>query len=189
MASIRTPFKWGIFLSSYIPLFVILAVKHYSVKTTVPSSILGVTQIPYSGVKIPLLTIFWAILCLVSYALLKLVFRVRLTREPSPKRILTANSRNDAITSYILVYIFPFVVLDYTQMVNWFAFVALFIVIGIIQVRSSHLYVNPILGLRGYNIYEAETEDERMLLLIDEQIHSTTSVSAVELSRGVYIAV
>lgn len=189
MASLRTPFKWGIFLSSYIPLFLILALKHYSVKVVFPTRLFGHHLSQYAGLKIPALTIFWLILSVIAYWLLKLVFRVRLAREPIPKKITRVSSRNDAVTNYLLVYIFPFVVLDYTQVVNWIAFIAIFIVIGIIQVRSSHLYVNPVLGLKGYNIYEAETADERMLLLTPQRIHGETSISAVELSRGVYIEV
>jgi len=189
MASLRTPFKWGIFLSSYIPLFLILAPKHYSSKVIVPPSLFGQHLGPLVGLKIPALTIFWLMLSTVAYGLLKLVFRVRLSREPIPKKITRVSSRNDAVTNYLLVYIFPFVVLDYSQVVNWIAFIAIFLVIGIIQVRSNHLYVNPLLGLKGYNIYEAETEDERMLLLTPQRIHGETSISAVELSRGVYIEV
>jgi hypothetical protein len=180
MARIRSLFKWGIFLSSYIPLYLILSYKHFDVQPPIPF---------VDGIKLPVLTIFWLVLALLSLAALTLVFNVRKSKEAEPRHIKEATNRNDAVTSYLLVYIFPFVVLDLSQSVNWIAFIVFFIVIGIIQVRSNHLYVNPILALIGYNIYDVNTENQKMTLLINGRIDdSPTHVSTVELSNGVHIS-
>ena len=180
MARIRSTFKWGIFLSSYIPLYLILAYKHFDVKATLSFG---------GGIKFPVLTAFWLALAVLSLFALALVFSVRKSKESEPRHIKAATNRNDAVTNYILVYIFPFVVLDLSQFVNWIAFIVFFIVIGIIQVRSNHLYVNPILALVGYNIYDVNTENQKMTLLINGRIDdSPTHISTVELSNGVHIS-
>ncbi|MDF9748302.1 hypothetical protein [Natrinema salsiterrestre] len=185
MARIRSLFKWGIFLSSFIPLYLILSYKHIGVQASTPSNIPFV-----GGAEVPILTVFWLVLSMVSLTALGLVLNVRKSKEPEPKNVIDATNRNEAVTSYILVYIFPFVVLDLSQVVNWIAFIIFFAVIGIIQVRSNHLYVNPILALAGYNIYDVSTEDEEMTLLVNGRIDDRPAeVSAVKLSYGVYIAV
>jgi len=185
MARIRSGFKWGIFLSSYVPLYLILAYKHHNALVEIP------TWIPVIGQNsVPLLTFFWVVLSFISLLILVLVLQVRKSKEPEPKNIQEATNRNDAVTNYILVYIFPFVVLDLSQIVNWVAFVAFFLVIGVIQVRSNHLYVNPILALAGYNLYDVNTENENMTLLMHGYIdNKPAQISAVKLSHGVYIAV
>lgn len=185
MTKIRGLFKWGIFLSSYAPLFLILAYKHRDIRFSIPS------VLPLIGGKITaFFSGLWIVLTIGSLIMLGLVFYERTSREPEPMNIEKARSRNDLITNYVLVYIFPFVVLDFSKFANWVAFIVFLITIGIIQVRSNHLYVNPVLGILGYNIYEAYTEERRMTLLIKGRIdESPIHVSTVELSHGVYIAI
>ncbi|WP_435358451.1 hypothetical protein [Haloarchaeobius sp. DFWS5] len=185
MARIRSIFKWGIFFSSYVPLYLILAYKHSSIQVEIPAVIPVVHH-----AKVPLVSIFWLLLTIVSLVILGTVFKIRKSKEPEPKKIQKARSRNDAITNYILVYIFPFVVLDLSQLANWVVFVSFFLVIGFIQIRSNHLFINPVLGIIGYNIYEVNTEDQQLTLLINQRIEDRpTDISAVELSNGVYIAI
>ena len=185
MGRIRSSFKWGIFLSSYVPLYLILSYKHLSVQTKIP-----VVVPVLGGIELPLLTIFWILLSLASLVMLRFVFTTRKSKEPDPREVKNARTHNDAITKYILVYIFPFVVLDYTSLANWIAFITFFIVIGIIQVRSNQLYVNPILGLLGYDLYEVDTENEKFTLLTNRRLENRpTRVPAVELSNGVYLSV
>lgn len=115
---------------------------------------------------------------------------MRVTREGEPTQVVKAKSRNDAITNYILVYIFPFVLLDFNDSFNWIVFISLFFLIGIIQVRSNHLFVNPVIGIAGYNIYEVDTDKKRLTLLVKGRIEDhPTNVTTVELSPGVHMAV
>jgi len=183
MARIRSTFKWGIFFSSYIPLYLILAYKHFEVQVSPPLAMPAI-----GGLEIPVLTITWLLLTILSIVALALVFHVRKSKEAEPRYIKEATNRNDAVTNYLLVYIFPFVVLDLSQIENWILFIVFFFVIGIIQVRSNYLYVNPILGVVGYNIYDVKTEDKNMTLLINKRIDDCPRhVSTVELSNGVHI--
>ena len=183
MARIRSTFKWGIFLSSYIPLYLILAYKHLNTQAALPSIVPVI-----GGIEIPILTTLWLLLSIFSLLALVLVFHVRKSKEAEPRHIKEATNRNDAVTNYLLVYIFPFVVLDLSQIENWVSFIVFFFVIGVIQVRSNYLYVNPVLGVAGYNIYDVKTEDKKMTLLINERIDDCPRhISTVELSNGVHI--
>lgn len=185
MARIRPPLKWGIFFSSYIPLFAILLYKQWDISTGIPGDypIIGGQSIPY-------LRIIWISLIILSLISLLWVYFMRITREGEPTQVMKAKSRNDAITNYILVYIFPFVLLDFNETFNWIVFISLFFLIGIIQVRSNHLFVNPVIGIAGYNIYEVDTDKKRITLLVKGRIEDhPTNVTTVELSPGVHMAV
>lgn len=188
MADLRESVKWMLFLSSYIPLYAILAYKHRTVQVTLPLE-------QYSNGLLadqtwPILTIIWIGLSLVSFVFLMVVLSFRKSREGKFKDVNSYKSRNDLVTNYILVYIFPFVVLDLSKVVNWMAFIVFFVVIGIIQTRSNQLHVNPILALLGYDIYEVDVgERERILLAKTHPRERDSPLKTVELSNDVLIAV
>lgn len=188
MADLRGTVKWMLFLSSFIPLYAILAYKHRTVYLTLPLE--QYTDGVLTDQTWPVLTVIWIVLSSISFVFLLLVLSVRKSREGKFKDIKSYQSRNDLVTSYILVYIFPFVVLDLSKTANWVAFVGFFLVIGVIQTRSNQLHVNPILALMGYDIYEVDDGSEEFILLTKTHPRKReSSLKTVELSNDVLIAV
>lgn len=120
-----------------------------------------------------------------------LVLNIRQSRGGQDlKQVDDYRSRDELITTYILVYVFPFVVLDYSILSNWIAFVIFFVVIGIIQVRSNQLFVNPVLSVFDYRIYEIDTGDSTITLVTKGDLQEPVdSVKTVELSNGVHMTV
>jgi len=190
MADLKRGIKWLLFLSSYAPLYVILVFKHWGFTITVPEVTIPIIQ-QLSGESIPLLSIGWILLSVISLAALITVIGVRRSKGGGDfKNVDSYQSRDELVTTYILVYIFPFVVLDFSEIMNWIAFIIFFLVIGIIQVRSSHLHVNPVLSLIGYRVYEIETGEKTVLLVADYELdESIENVRTVELSNDVHMAV
>lgn len=179
-----------LFLSSYIPLYLILIIKHANIGLIVPETSIPIVQ-ELVGMKIPLLSIGWACLTVVSFTALWLVLNVRKSKGGTDfKNVDSYRSRDELITTYILVYIFPFVVLDYTTLANWLAFIVFFVVIGLIQVRSNQLFVNPILALFDYRVYEIDTGGKNVTLVTKGDLNEPVNkVKTVELSNDVHIAV
>jgi hypothetical protein len=110
------------------------------------------------------------------------------------------------VTSYLLVYVFTYLGLDYASVISWFSFIVFFAVVAIIQLRSEYLHVNPLLAARGYDIYTVKMdrrvsivlsnrEIEELLVPPDDQdgepdYHSDERyVEMAELGNGVYITV
>jgi hypothetical protein len=189
MAEYRGYIKWLLFLSSYVPLFFILVFKHWSIQYTVRGG-----EIPLVGaiptMRVPYISVVWTILIIVSLLGLYVAINVRTSREPKEKDIDSPKSRNELITNYILVYIFPFVVLEYTNFVDWLAFIVFFFVIGVVQVRANQLFVNPILAICQYDVYEAEIDGEPVLLLTrKDRTEIREPVNTVELSDNVHLTV
>lgn len=91
----------------------------------------------------------------------------------------------------MIAYIFPFVNLDYTLLVNWAIFGIFFLVLAAIQIRSTHLHVNPVLTLFGYNIYEVTGAEKGTNILVarNGMDLERETVKTVELSKRVYITV
>lgn len=190
MSEIKKGIKWLLFASSYIPLYFILIFKHCEITVRIPKiEFLPVEAL--AGTAVPIVSILWGILTVISFAMLLLVIHIRRSKGGQDfKNVNSHQSRDELVTTYVLVYIFPFVVLDYTAITNWIAFVVFFLVIGIIQVRSNQLYVNPILALLGYQVYEIETDDKTITLVSKGGLEEPVgSVRTVELSNNVHMTV
>lgn len=189
MADFKRGVKWWLFLSSYIPLYLILAIKHWNFQIVIPQNTLLIFS-TVSNWSVPILSIGWILLTILSSLVLYLVFSLRLSRGATDfQRVESSRDRNDLITNYILVYIFPFVVLDFSNLTNWVAFVLFFVVIAIIQVRSNHLYVNPVLAAFNYRLYEVDTGDRVLTVVSKGAIdRPVEQIQTVELSNEVFLA-
>jgi len=163
----------------------VLLYKQWGISTEISTSFPLV-----GGRSIAYFRIIWLLLIFLSFISLIWVYWIRKGREGEPTKIVKAKSRNDAITNYILVYILPFILFDFSDTFNWIVFLLLFLLIGLIQVRSNHLFVNPVIGAAGYNIYEVDTEKRRITLLTKNRLDDhPTNVTTVELSPGVHMVV
>ncbi|MFY4814786.1 hypothetical protein ACOJIV_19135 [Haloarcula sp. AONF1] len=181
--------KWLLFFSSYFPLYVIIAVK---TRTLSFNFLLFQTPVYHvAGYKLSLISGLFLIFGLLVLAFLYVVIRFKRAENGQPKEVSEPAERNELIITYILVHVVPFAFIDYSNTLNLLAFIFLFLSIGIIQVRSSYLYINPILSAMRYDLYEIEEADTRgQMLLVKTHEHTNsedTTITAVELSNDVYI--
>lgn len=181
--------KWLLFFSSYFPLYVIIAVK---TRTTNFDFILFETPVfTVRGYEISLMALLFLAFAVFVFAFLYLVVSFKRGDNGQPKEVGVPSERNELIITYILVHVVPFAFIDYSKTLNLLAFLFLFLSIGVIQVRSSHLYVNPILSAMKYDLYEIEDSDTRGQMLLAKTYESVdlegSTVTAVELSNDVYI--
>jgi hypothetical protein len=181
--------KWLLFFSSYFPLYLIIAVQTRAIEFDFLIFETPVYMI--QGYETSLMSIAFIIFgLLVLFFLVVVIWFTRQINGQS-KDIKQPERRNELVITYVLVHIVPFAFINYSATLNLIAFLILFLSIGIIQVRSSHLYINPVLAAMRYDFYEikdAETRGQILLVKTYEDVDSDDSeVAAVELSNGVYI--
>jgi len=181
--------KWLLFFSSYFPLYVIIAVKARTSKFDLIIFEMPVYRV--AGYDLSLVSALFLIFGLVVLTFLYIVIRFKRAENGQPKRVGKPSERNELIITYILVHVVPFAFVDYSNTLNLLAFLLLFFSIGIIQVRSSYLFVNPMLSAMRYDLCEIEDADTRGQMLLAKTYEDTGSndstVTAVELSNDVYI--
>lgn len=147
-----------LFASSYFPLFVILAMETWPLKADL------------FGYTIPWMSAIFILLCILPLPLPFLVATVKSNGGDTPKEVDQYRRRNDMVTSYLLVYVFAYLGLEYTEVTSWAAFLIFFGVIAVIQLRSEQLHVNPLLALAGYDIYEVTFGREVRLVITESDI-------------------
>jgi len=181
--------KWLLFFSSYFPLYIIIAVK---TRTSSFDFILFESPVyQVVGYNLSLVSILFVVFALIVLAFLYVVVRFKRAENGQPKDVGEPAERNELIITYILVHVVPFAFVNYSKTLNLIAFLFLFLSIGVIQVRSSYLFVNPILSAMKYDLYEIEDADTNGQMLLVKTYEDASSenatVTAVELSNDVYI--
>jgi hypothetical protein len=129
----NTPFAFGLFLSSYSPAFLILAVRSLHHSTALFATSLGVAVIS---------------------ALAFLLF-IRLAREGGPFRatVEDVEPRDGDLAAYVATYLLPFVVVFGVTIQDVIALGLFLFFIGVLWINSRMIYLNPLLALAGYHIY------------------------------------
>lgn len=176
---------YALFLVSYIPLFVILAIQN--VKTDLVSSVgvrLELSQILLNN----LISIILLVISLLSLGYYFIFIKVNASAGfRSPKKILSIKNSGAEYLSYLATYILPFVGLKFDSIPNLAATALLFVVIGFIYTRTNLIYANPTLALFGYYIFSATFEDGLEKTIISKgKVKANESHKYKELSEEVY---
>ncbi len=127
--------KIGLFLSAYLPLFFILAIKNW---LNFPTLILFVMVLFYS-------LSWWGLIIHLTKQATKEEYRVSAAK----------NKMNESLT-YLLPYVIGFLSIDVNIWQDWVALVALLVIVFMVYVSSDLLYVNPLFLFVSYKIYEVE---------------------------------
>lgn len=158
--------SWGkslLFASSYAPLYVVIAFQTQSVSYDIFGTATPVYHI--GGVPISLIAIVSLLFALLSVAFLLFLVYLNRDNEGELLELDHYENRGDLVSEYVIIYIFPFVVLDYTQLSNLLSFIVLFLTVGALQIRSSRLHINPVLAVFRYEVYKVHVDGEEILLL------------------------
>jgi hypothetical protein len=122
-----------LFLSSYSPVFLILALKSYGVSCAV----------------------FRLSLALLVLALVGTLLFIAIARRHTPYQVTVVNTevRDADLAGYLVAYLLPFIGAVAPTWRDVAALALFFIFVGIVYVNSRMIYVNPLLALLGYHLY------------------------------------
>src|SRR3954465_3194153 len=145
----RLPFRIALFLSSYAPLFALLAWTNR-----------GTTWV-------------WLTLLIVaglSVGALAVVFRSK-AGDVGPRLVVARSTPDEGeVMAYLSTYLLPFLGLDLSSATGIVVFVGFLLVVGVVYVNSNMLFVNPLLSLAGYHTFRVVDTDEVSSLLVTPPI-------------------
>ncbi|MDI6719551.1 MAG: hypothetical protein QMD46_08085 [Methanomicrobiales archaeon] len=126
--------KIGLFLSAYLPLFLILAINNWF-------------NLYITGL--------FVIILVISLIWFVVVFIVKRTTRESYHVVNVENKAKDAL-NYVIPYIISFISLDLSKWQDSIALAILLVIIFVVYVQSELLYINPLLFFFGYSLYSLE---------------------------------
>jgi hypothetical protein len=152
------------FLSSYSPLFAILAYTNRSSVRT------------------------WRVLVAVAVvACLGLVWVMWANRSEKGPRLTVAHSKpqDGDVLAYIATYLVPFFGVDLTKADGAVVFCAFLAVLMTVYVNSNMLFVNPLLSIFGYHAFEITDEGDHTYTLIAhrQDVDPGTTLAPAQISR------
>jgi hypothetical protein len=156
-----------LFLSSYSPLFLIFALHLWRLHRLTSEALMGLAILSLIGLA-----------AFLSYAQ---QFQATTTVVKSVK------SRDGDVMSYIVTYLLPFLAVKLDDYLDGFSFGLLLLVVAVLYVNSNLIYVNPILNLRGYHIFEVEDSNKKTSVLICKRHYLKTDAQIPTISIGDYL--
>ena len=126
--------KFGLFLSSYLPLFLILAIKNW-----------------YNFA----LNVILAFVIIYSLVWFIIIWLANKTTTESYKVVRFDDKAKDAL-SYVIPYIISFISFDPNKWQDVSSIVILLTIIFVISKDTDIIYINPILYFIKYRIYDVE---------------------------------
>jgi hypothetical protein len=140
-----------LFLSSYAPLFALLAIRFDQAW----------------------LWISCALLAGVGVGALWLLLRLDARSAPGPHVLASANDAGPAAAAYLAGYLLPFLVIPTPTVRDVIAYVGFLAVAAAIHLRSSVVQVNPLLYVFGYRVLSVTDEQGLRAYMITRHTVST----------------
>jgi len=172
----RSWVKLGLFLSSYLPLFLIFAVRNW------PNCLAN-----FILVFVIIYSLVWA----------AIIWITKKTTLESYKVLKVDNKAKDAL-SYLIPYIISFASFD---LAKWQDIGSLFILLAIVFVISMHselIYINPMLYIFKYRVYDVEVckpylgcenSINKIVLIANREIKKNTNINIRDLEGNIMLDV
>jgi len=210
MSSLTTGNKVSMFLSSYIPLFVILLLKGLSdiwnksqefSKSKVPDAIYAnmtlvgklqainqyKTDFVFSNIVSICIIIIISLVIIVSYIdFIKIMNEVKNTKNRKSIYIKSVQKMDHVYIEYMICYIIPFLSFNYSSVFDMFLLLILLSTACTIYINSDLLYVNIIFSIMKYRLFKvyAENNYEYAVLSKKKQLYVDDIIEVRDVSSS-----
>lgn len=158
-----------LYISSYVPLYLILIIKNAILKLELINW--NVKSIQYFNSLDDYILVILLLLTIICIMYIK--FSLKEIEKYQKNRYITIrinNASSDSILNYISIYILTFIDFNLNSISNIATLIFIMILLGVISIKYDDLYINPTLLFWNYKIYNITInkngkEIERIILL------------------------
>ncbi len=175
-----------LYLSSYVPLYLILIIKNAILKLERIN--LKIKDIEYFNTLDDYILVILAVLTVISLIYIsKSLNDVKKYQKNKYKTIRINNESSDSILNYISIYILTFIDFDLSSISNIVTLVFIMLLLGIISIRYDDLYINPTLLFWNYKIYNVTInkngKEIEKIVLVKGNIYTNIELNIYESNR------
>jgi hypothetical protein len=152
-----------LFISAYAPLFIILAVKDFDFDCT--------KNFKHSTPIYILLSLTFVSVSLLFYSIKSI------QKGNMPVKVKSVKSRSVDLINYTIPYIVSFFGFDLSKTEDVVSLTIFLLLMLLMTIKSKSVFMNPILLLTGYNLYDLEYE-------FDGKTNSTIIISNHDIRTG-----
>ena len=166
-----------LFLSAYSPLTLIVGAKDFKIST-------WNFEHPRAA---------WAGLIVGLASVVVLAVVMKKLRGQHSIQVKSITGRAGDLINYSIPYLVTFVTVEkFFELQNFIAFALFMTLLFVLTWRTQSLFLNPILAVMGYGLYEVQfqegTSDRGGVFLIKGELGTTESVRILRLSQFLYLA-
>lgn len=148
--------KLMLFVSSYIPLYVLLILKNLLERTTDRGRFVNVFR-EFTRERLFNEVNDWAIGILMLIILGSYLYLWgTLSKNPSPKQYVVrevSDETGNYYFNYISIYLLSCMGLSLNSIVDCFVLLFVMIIVGSIYISNNMMYLNPMVNMMGYKVY------------------------------------
>lgn len=148
-----------LFISSYIPLYVLMVIKNIFERTTDGGVFLNVWCKAKNAIFFDEINDY-AVVFLIIISFFSLRYLQVKIKKTKGEKFYTINEVHDETSNsyfnYISIYLLSCLGLTLDSIVDNFVFVFLMLIVGYIYISNNMTYMNPTLNLLGYKVYDVE---------------------------------
>ena len=172
--------RWMLFVSSYFPLSVLIAILFYS--------------------KQPIMAGCFLAICFIGFLYLLVFFQYnRIYIYPEPYQIQSRSAHGGEVMGYVASYLVPFVTFSLDGWQQVASLLVFIFILGVVYVNSEDmLRINPTLNLLGYHLYEVtvkksdlaandDADPDPYALITRRPIKSGQTIDMTPIGPGVYL--
>lgn len=146
-------------VSSYVPLFVLLAIRFDSV----------------------VLRVACLLIALVGALFARSIVLAQDSEEPQPMYVAVARNEGAQVAAYLATYLLPFLTVGEPGVQDIIAYSAFLVMVGAVLIQTDFLQVNPLLALSGLHLYHARNDQWQGFLLSREPIDGGRNYLVVDI--------
>lgn len=165
--------KMILFISSYIPLYILMIFKNFFERTTEEGRFINIMEKLKSAVFFDEINDYSIIILVIFCASSYIYLNLKLKQAPHEKYYVIkyiSDESSNYYFNYISIYLLSCLGLSLNRIVDVFVFVFLMIIVGYIYITNNMLYMNPTLQLIGFKVYDTLVESESTSEVIDSII-------------------
>lgn len=153
--------KFMLFISSYIPLYVLLILKNILERITDGGKFDNVID------KMHNMKLFdevndWAICILLLTTIISSVYLKMVIKKSGGNKkykiVDVSDETGNIYFTYISIYLLSCMGLTLNSIVDCFVFLFVMLVMGYIYISNNMMYMNPVINLMGYKVYDCVLE-------------------------------
>lgn len=164
-------FKWNMFITSFIPLWLSIIVadvwsvieygiNHWSYGQ---KFIYNLKYLAGENIVCLLVVFITFILMLISICSINIFIKDKRSNNNPPKvKIKNALRVNKLSTEYLLAYILPMIAFDFAELKSIILFVIYFAMLAFLCIRNNNVYTNIWLEFKGYKMFLCALEAEKL---------------------------
>ena len=154
----RTLQKFLFYMSSFMPLYVLLFIQNFQFKDTNGNISLKRISEQFNFVNPTVSFFWWGLIILFCFSLLGclLFFFVYTKKNGVKSKMNDAEFVREDTMGYIVTYIVPLLSIQVNSQRSLIVNLLLFVIIGTFYVKNDQIFMNPIYNLFNYNVFSTE---------------------------------